>query len=121
MDEKPVIHIRGLKAGYGTNTVLEGINLDVYAGDSVALLGESGPGKTTLSRCIAGLHHDFSGSLSLDGEPLAPSSFKRSKEQRRRAPYIFQNPYESLNPAAPWRNSFDATSHSRSPCSNAAR
>ncbi len=97
-EEKPVIRIGGLKAGYGTNTVLEDISLDVYAGDCVALLGESGSGKTTLSRCIAGLHHDFSGSLSLDGEPLAASSFKRSKEQRRRVQYIFQNPYESLNP-----------------------
>ncbi|MGY4541412.1 peptide/nickel transport system ATP-binding protein [Arthrobacter sp. UYNi723] len=97
-DEKPVVRIDGLKAGYGSNTVLEDISVDVYAGDCVALLGESGSGKTTLSRCIAGLHHDFTGSLTLDGETLAASSFKRSKEQRRRVQYIFQNPYESLNP-----------------------
>ncbi|MET3719240.1 MULTISPECIES: ABC transporter ATP-binding protein [unclassified Arthrobacter] len=95
---KPVINIDGLTAGYGSNTVLEGINLEVYAGDCVALLGESGSGKTTLSRCIAGLHHDYTGSVFLDGSALAPSSFKRTKDQRRRVQYIFQNPYESLNP-----------------------
>jgi len=96
--DRAVVQIRGLKAGYGAHTVLEDIDLSVYAGDCVALLGESGSGKTTLSRCIAGLHHNFTGELTLDGVPLAPSSFKRTKEQRRRVQYIFQNPYESLNP-----------------------
>ncbi|RNL51958.1 ABC transporter ATP-binding protein [Arthrobacter oryzae] len=95
---KPVIEIQGLNAGYGNTTVLEGINLQAYAGECLALLGESGSGKTTLSRCIAGLHHDYTGSISLDGSTLAPSSFKRTKDQRRRVQYIFQNPYESLNP-----------------------
>ncbi|MCQ9165864.1 MULTISPECIES: ABC transporter ATP-binding protein [unclassified Arthrobacter] len=97
-EDRPVIDISGLKAGYGKFTVLEDISLSVYPGDCVALLGESGSGKTTLSRCIAGLHHNFTGGLTLDGEPLATSSFKRSPEQRRRVQYIFQNPYESLNP-----------------------
>ncbi|MCY0905876.1 ABC transporter ATP-binding protein [Arthrobacter sp. H14-L1] len=95
---RPAIEIKALKAGYGSNTVLQDIDLSVYTGDCVALLGESGSGKTTLSRCIAGLHHNFTGGLLLDGVPLAASSFKRSKEQRRRVQYIFQNPYESLNP-----------------------
>ncbi|MBE4718023.1 ABC transporter ATP-binding protein [Pseudarthrobacter sp. AB1] len=95
---KPVIKIEGLTAGYGSKTVLEGINLQAYAGECLALLGESGSGKTTLSRCIAGLHHNYTGDISLDGSTLAPSSFKRTKDQRRRVQYIFQNPYESLNP-----------------------
>ncbi|WP_427017040.1 ABC transporter ATP-binding protein [Pseudarthrobacter sp. P1] len=96
--ERPMVQISGLKAGYGSHTVLEDISLDVYAGDCVALLGESGSGKTTLSRAIAGLHHNFTGGLTLDGEQLAADSFKRTKDQRRRVQYIFQNPYESLNP-----------------------
>ncbi|MET3206408.1 ABC transporter ATP-binding protein [Pseudarthrobacter sp. S3] len=95
---KPVIKIEGLTAGYGSKTVLEGINLQAYAGECLALLGESGSGKTTLSRCIAGLHHNYTGDISLDNSTLAPSSFKRTKDQRRRVQYIFQNPYESLNP-----------------------
>lgn len=95
---RPVLELSGLRAGYGRHTVLEDIDLSVYSGDCVALLGESGSGKSTLSRCIAGLHHEFSGGLFLDGETLAPSSFARTREQRRRVQYIFQNPYESLNP-----------------------
>jgi len=94
----PVIEVRALQAGYGRTRVLEDINLSVFSGECVALLGESGSGKTTLSRCIAGLHTEFSGQLLLDGDSIAKGSFKRSKEQRRRIQYIFQNPYESLNP-----------------------
>jgi peptide/nickel transport system ATP-binding protein len=95
---RPVVEVRSLQAGYGPIRVLQDISLSVHAGECVALLGESGSGKTTLSRCISGLHADFSGELLLDGEPLATSSFKRTREQRRRIQYIFQNPYESLNP-----------------------
>lgn len=96
--QQPVIEIQGLQAGYGRVRVLEDINLSVYPGECLALLGESGSGKTTLSRCIAGLHSDFTGELLLEGEAIANSSFKRSRAQRRRIQYIFQNPYESLNP-----------------------
>ncbi len=95
---QPVLEVRGLQAGYGSIRVLQDINLAVAAGECIALLGESGSGKTTLSRCISGLHADFTGELLLDGEELAPSSFRRTREQRRRIQYIFQNPYESLNP-----------------------
>ncbi len=97
-DNDAVIEIRNLQADYGGGSVLEDIDLSVQAGECLALLGESGSGKTTLARCIAGLHAGFTGELLLDGNPLARSSFKRSKEERRRIQYIFQNPYESLNP-----------------------
>ncbi|GAA3748878.1 peptide/nickel transport system ATP-binding protein [Spinactinospora alkalitolerans] len=94
----PVLRVKDLRASYGRTTVLEGIDLDVAPGDCVALLGESGSGKTTLSRSIVGLHHQFTGELTFDGEALAPSSYKRTADQRRRVQYIFQNPYEALNP-----------------------
>lgn len=93
-----VLRLERLAADYGGAAVLEDISLDVRAGECLALLGESGSGKTTLSRCIAGLHRSFTGSLQLDGEDLARGSFERTRDQRRRIQYIFQNPYESLNP-----------------------
>ncbi len=96
--ENPVIEVRNLAAGYGRTPVLKDINLTVQAGACLALLGESGSGKTTLARCIAGLHSSFTGDLLLNGQTLARGSFAREKEQRRQIQYIFQNPYESLNP-----------------------
>ncbi|WP_232665291.1 ABC transporter ATP-binding protein [Pseudonocardia sp. TRM90224] len=95
---EPVLEISGLSARYGRKRVLEGVDLTVARGHCTALLGESGSGKTTLSRCIAGLHADFEGTITLDGEPLPASSFRRTTDQRRRVQYVFQNPYESLNP-----------------------
>lgn len=97
-DPEPVLAISGLSARYGRKTVLEQIDLRVTRGRCTALLGESGSGKTTLSRCIAGLHPEFTGVVTLDGATLPASSFARSREQRRRVQYVFQNPYESLNP-----------------------
>ncbi|WP_067606449.1 ABC transporter ATP-binding protein [Nocardiopsis listeri] len=97
-DEEPLLRISGLSAGYGRTRVLEGIDLSVSPGECVALLGESGSGKTTLSRSVVGLHHQFSGEMSFDGQALATNSYRRTAEQRRRIQYVFQNPYEALNP-----------------------
>ncbi|MDT0304623.1 ABC transporter ATP-binding protein [Streptomonospora wellingtoniae] len=94
----PLLRVRGLRAGYGSTTVLSGIDIDVDRGECVALLGESGSGKTTLSRSLVGLHHQFSGEAVFDGEQLTTSSYRRTAEQRRRVQYVFQNPYEALNP-----------------------
>ena len=96
--EEPLLRIVGLSAGYGRTRVLEGIDLTVSPGECVALLGESGSGKTTLSRSVAGLHHQFEGELIFDGQPLAADGYRREAEQRRRIQYVFQNPYEALNP-----------------------
>ena len=93
-----ILEVRGLAARYGTRRVLDGIDLTVPAGHCVALLGESGSGKTTLSRCIAGLHPQYDGEVRLGDATLPHSSFRRTQGQRRRVQYIFQNPYESLNP-----------------------
>ncbi|MFD6952488.1 peptide ABC transporter ATP-binding protein [Nocardiopsis sp. TSRI0078] len=97
-EEEPLLRVSGLSAGYGRTRVLEGIDVSVSRGECVALLGESGSGKTTLSRSVAGLHHQFTGEVLFDGGPLAPSSYRRTAEQRRRVQYVFQNPYEALNP-----------------------
>ncbi|OLB79708.1 MAG: peptide ABC transporter ATP-binding protein [Actinobacteria bacterium 13_2_20CM_2_71_6] len=93
-----ILGVRHLIARYGSQRVLDGIDLDVPRGTCVALLGESGSGKTTLSRSIAGLHRQYDGDVLLDGKPLAHSSFARTVNERRRVQYVFQNPYESLNP-----------------------
>lgn len=96
--ERPVLAVQNLKAAYGKNVVLRDVNLEVSAGECLALLGESGSGKTTLAQAVAGLHRNFTGDVIFEGDPLANVSFKRTKDQRHEIQYIFQNPYESLNP-----------------------
>jgi peptide/nickel transport system ATP-binding protein len=96
--EPPILQVRDLEAAYGRTRVLAGIDLEVAQGECVALLGESGSGKTTLSRSIAGLHRNVTGEVLFDGAALAFDSYSRTAEQRRRVQYIFQNPYEALNP-----------------------
>ncbi|RKT83353.1 peptide/nickel transport system ATP-binding protein [Saccharopolyspora antimicrobica] len=95
---EPVLEVRNIRAWYTDSPVLQDVSLAVSPGTCLALLGESGSGKTTLSRCLAGLHPKHEGSVLLRGSELAPSSAKRTRDQRRQVQYVFQNPYESLNP-----------------------
>ncbi|RKQ33771.1 ABC transporter ATP-binding protein [Kocuria tytonis] len=96
--DAPVVRLRDLRMAYGSAVILDGINLDLEAGQTTMLLGESGSGKTTLSRSVAGLNDGYTGDVLLDGEVLAPSTRRRSNEQRRRIQYVFQSPFSSLNP-----------------------
>ena len=58
--------IRDLDAGYGAVKALRGVSLDVTAGETVALLGTNGNGKSTLMKCIMGLVRPWRGSVSLN-------------------------------------------------------
>ncbi|MDN5631246.1 ABC transporter ATP-binding protein [Glutamicibacter protophormiae] len=97
-ENEPVVRLRDLRMAYGPAVILDGINLELEAGQTTMLLGESGSGKTTLSRSVAGLNDGYTGDVLLDGEVLAPSTRRRSNEQRRRIQYVFQSPFSSLNP-----------------------
>ncbi|WP_167133530.1 dipeptide ABC transporter ATP-binding protein [Paramicrobacterium chengjingii] len=97
-EDAPVISVRSLRQAYGSTVVLDGIDLDLARGESLMLLGESGSGKTTLSRCIAGLNAGYTGSVTLDGDELAPGTRDRSTAQRQSIQYVFQSPFSSLNP-----------------------
>jgi ribose transport system ATP-binding protein len=68
------LSVRGATKKYGPITVLEGVDLDVRPGEVVALLGENGAGKSTISSIIAGLVQPTGGTMTWNGEPYAPSN-----------------------------------------------
>ena len=75
-----------------------GVSFELGDGECLALVGQSGSGKTTIARCLVGLHRPDGGTVTLSGQPLADRVRNRTVDQRRRIQYVFQNPYESLNP-----------------------
>ncbi|MCW3476814.1 ABC transporter ATP-binding protein [Limobrevibacterium gyesilva] len=70
MLEAPLLAVRALTAGYGPFQVLHGIDLDVAAGEIVAVLGANGVGKTTLNRTLSGVTRARAGSIRFDGQDI---------------------------------------------------
>ncbi|MGI5161708.1 ABC transporter ATP-binding protein [Microbispora sp. CA-102843] len=82
--------VRGLTKKFPGSAApaLDGVDLEVAAGEAVAVVGESGSGKTTLARCVVGLERPDGGSVEFGGGATGP----------RRVQYVFQDPYSALNP-----------------------
>jgi peptide/nickel transport system ATP-binding protein len=81
---------------------LDGVSFNIERGETFALVGESGCGKSTVARCLAGLYRPSGGSIRFDGVDLAALGQRRTAAPlRRRLQMIFQDPYASLNPR--WR------------------
>ena len=93
MDDKKniLVEINQLRKSFGTNEVLKGIDLQVQAGEVIAIIGKSGSGKSTLLRCINGLEVFQSGTLTVDGKPLLHQNALAMRELRQRVGMIFQN------------------------------
>jgi oligopeptide/dipeptide ABC transporter ATP-binding protein len=77
---------------------VDGVSLRVERGEVVALVGESGCGKTTLGRALVRLAPITGGSVLLDDRDVTAIAGRELREYRRRVQIIFQDPYESLNP-----------------------
>ena len=71
---QPVISLRGVSKHFGAVSALTDIELDVHAGEVVALVGDNGAGKSTLVKVLAGVHRPSSGTITFDGQPVTLSS-----------------------------------------------
>jgi putative ABC transport system ATP-binding protein len=87
----PTLSVRGLGKRYGDTPVFTGVTLDVMAGEFVAIVGESGVGKSTLLNCMAGLDTWDEGSVVLAGEDLGRlTDDQRALLRRRQVGFVFQ-------------------------------
>jgi putative ABC transport system ATP-binding protein len=105
-----MLTLRGLTKRYGDTPVFSAVELDLAPGEFVAIVGESGVGKSTLLNCIAGLDRADAGHVVLDGEPIDTLPEPKQAALRRRAlGFVFQAfhvlPYLSVehNVALPLR------------------
>ena len=109
MSEKKLVEIRGLTKEFaaGSSTwsrrknvvhAVSGVNLDIYEGETLALVGESGCGKSTLGRLILNLIEPTSGTVTFDGKVMQELKQEEMRQLRKEMQLIFQDPYASLNP-----------------------
>lgn len=82
----------------GAVHAVDGLTFDVYKGETLGLVGESGCGKSTTGRTILQLYRPTSGSVHFEGVDLVKLKGEELRRMRRRMQMIFQDPYASLNP-----------------------
>lgn len=91
----PLLTVRGLRKSFGTNRVLESIDLTVGRGQVLALIGPSGSGKTTILRCLNGLELADGGTISINGEATLDFGTVPARKEltalRDRSAMVFQN------------------------------
>lgn len=80
---------------------VDGVSFDLHKGETLALVGESGCGKSTVAKLLAGLYDLTHGSILFDGMDLTTMNPAQKQAMRKRLQMIFQDPYASLNPR--WR------------------
>jgi len=99
MPDPPIIELRNVGVRFGAHQVLAGINLAVAAHETLAVIGESGCGKTVLLKLIVGLLQPTEGDVRFEGVPLRAMSEKDLSRMRLRVGFLFQQAalFDSLN------------------------
>ena len=108
-DKEPVLKLKNLKTYFpirngffgGVSSYVKAVNdvtFDVFPGETLGLVGESGCGKTTIGRTILRLEEPTEGSMVYKGQDIAKMNAEELREFRKEVQIIFQDPYSSLNP-----------------------
>jgi oligopeptide transport system ATP-binding protein len=109
-DKEVLMEVRDLKKHFpitrgiviqrqvGAIKAVDGISFDVYPGETLGLVGESGCGKSTTGRTILQLYRPTAGEVHFEGIDLVNIKGEELRRMRRRMQMIFQDPYASLNP-----------------------
>ncbi len=109
-DQEALVQVRNLKKYFpiykgaliqrhvGDIKAVDGVSFDIYKGETLGLVGETGSGKTTVGRTMIRLYEPTEGEVTLDGIDLFSLKSKDMSQIRRRIAIIFQDPYASLNP-----------------------
>ena len=102
MNTKILMQAKGItkefKASGGIVHAVSGMNLEIYEGETLALVGESGCGKSTLGKVLLRLLPATSGQILFDGKELTAMNTKELRQARQKMQLIFQDPYASLDP-----------------------
>ena len=109
--ERPtLIRLRGIKKYFpitrgiifqkhiGDVRAVDGVDLDIYQGETLGLVGETGCGKSTLARVIMRLHEATDGTIEFEGTDITHVKGRQMRTHRRDMQMIFQDPFASLNP-----------------------
>jgi phospholipid/cholesterol/gamma-HCH transport system ATP-binding protein len=95
----PAVVIRGLHKSFGKQIVLNGVNLTVKSGETLAMLGRSGTGKSVLLKLIIGLQKPDSGSILVQGQEISSLDLQEMTDIRKKMGFLFQGAalYDSLS------------------------
>jgi oligopeptide/dipeptide ABC transporter ATP-binding protein len=108
--QDPLLRVEGVKKHFpitrgilvqkkiGQVHAVDGVDLEIYPGETVGLVGETGCGKSTLARVIMRLYDATEGRIIFDGKDITKTRGGRLRELRREMQMIFQDPFASLNP-----------------------
>jgi len=105
--KEPLLVVRDLHVGFPIpglfnsgryQMVIKGVSFEVYPGETLGLVGESGCGKTTLGRTLLRLIEPMSGQIIFEGQDITTLKGAALQQLRREMQIVFQNPFSSLNP-----------------------